>query len=703
MIPAKDTSCCAKDTTYYAEDVSCCTKNASCCGSQQKSHGNETSWIDLRSHWRPFVSLVLLLSGLAFDLLLASPWFTESVRLFWYGFAYVPVGLPVLHQAFLHLRKGDVFTEFFLMGIATIGAFYIGEYPEGVAVMLFYAIGEAFQQNAVNRARKNIQSLLDVRSETAHVKRGNSLETVHPKSIRIGEIIQVNPGERIPLDGRLLTERAAFDTSAITGESKPRHFGRAEKVLAGMINLNRVIAVEVTASYENSSITRILELVQNAATRKAKTELFIRSFARVYTPAVVLLATLLVAIPALVVSPYVFQDWLYRGLVFLVISCPCALVISIPLGYFGGIGAASRNGILVKGSNFLDALKNVTTVVFDKTGTLTRGTFSVRKVESVNGRGDDLLTIVHAVEKHSTHPIARAIADYIGEQAGRDPEKPLPVVENQIEIPGMGLQATVDGQEVLLGSQKLMEKYQVRLNGAKTHRVENSLHECLLNESSLREGSLHETSSDESPSHETGTMVHIAIDKTYEGYILISDEIKEDAKQAIEKLRKLGIRQTVMLSGDRQAIAIQVGRELNIDHVYADLMPEEKAAKLEELKRTFPGTIAYAGDGINDGPVLALSDVGIAMGAMGSDVAVETADVVIQTDQPSKIATAIGIGRATRNIVWQNIGLALGVKGLVLVLGALGLATLWGAVFADVGVALLAILNAVRIQKMDFT
>ena len=671
----------------------CCTNDSPDKERHSLSPKNETFGLTLYRHWNTLISLLLLLSGLTIDYLIASPWFTDSVQLLWYGIAYLPVGLPVLHQALIHLRKGDVFTEFFLMGIATIGAFYIGEYPEGVAVMLFYAIGEAFQQNAVRRARTNIRSLLDVRSETAHVKRGDALSTVHPKTVNKGEIIQVNPGERIPLDGRMLTERAAFDTSAITGESKPRHFNKTEQVLAGMINLNRVIEIEVTASYENSSITRILELVQNAASRKAKTELFIRSFARVYTPAVVLLAALLVAIPALVVSPYVFQDWLYRGLVFLVISCPCALVISIPLGYFGGIGAASRNGILVKGSNFLDTLKNVTTVVFDKTGTLTRGTFSVRKVESVNGRDDDLLAMVHAMEKHSTHPIARAIADYIEKRERVEADKPMPIVENQREIPGMGLQATVDGQEVLLGSQKLMEEHQVRLSGSDTHRVETSLHE-----SSLHESSLHEASS-----YETGTLVHIAINNTYEGYILISDEVKEDAKLAMKKLRKLGIRQTVMLSGDRESISRQIGRELNIDHVHAGLMPEDKAAKFEELKRTFPGTIAYAGDGINDGPVLALSDVGIAMGAMGSDVAVETADVVIQTDQPSKIATAIGIGRATRNIVWQNIGLALGVKGLVLVLGALGLATLWGAVFADVGVALLAILNAVRIQRMDFT
>ncbi|MEX2437338.1 MAG: heavy metal translocating P-type ATPase [Candidatus Paceibacterota bacterium] len=660
--------------TTRTDNGSCSANSCSCHEPVTTNRDVSTSWIDFHKHWKPVVSLVLLLSGLSFDYLFTSPWFIESVRLFWYGTAYLPVGLPVLRQAFTHLMKGDVVTEFFLMGIATLGAFYIGEYPEGVAVMLFYAVGEAFQQKAISKARQNIRSLLDVRSETAHVNRDGRWATVHPKSVQTGEIIQVRPGDQVPLDGNLITDHASFDTSAITGESKPRNFSNKDKVLAGMINLNRVIELEVTATYENSSISRILELVQNATSRKAKTELFIRLFARVYTPIVVFLAALLVIVPAFFASPYVFQDWLYRSLVFLVISCPCALVISIPLGYFGGIGAASRNGILVKGSNFLDALQKVTTVVFDKTGTLTRGTFTVQRVDSVNGSGDELLALVQAMEKQSTHPIARAIEAYIenpenGVSAGRQ-SSPRHDVKNQMEIPGLGLQATVDGKTVLLGSQPLMEKHGIAVNG--------------------------------DTAHEPGSVVHIAIDHVYEGSILISDEIKEDAKQAVDDLRKLGVRNTAILSGDKLSVAEVVGRKLNIDHVYAGLLPEEKAAKLEELKQRFPGIMAYAGDGINDGPVLAMSDVGIAMGAMGSDVAIETADVVIQTDQPSKITTAIVIGRATRNIVWQNIGLALGIKVLFLGLGALGLATLWEAVFADVGVALLAILNAIRIQKMKF-
>ena len=632
------------------------------CGHQEQ---NKAPAHFLVKHWKPVLSLFLLSAGLAMDYLVQTIWFTGVVRLAWYTAAYLPVGVPVLEQAYVFLKKGEVFTEFFLMGIATIGAFLIGEYPEGVAVMLFYSIGEAFQHSAVQRARSNIRSLLDVRPETAHVLRGNEPQTVHPKSVNIGEIIQVKPGERVPLDGRMLTNRAPFDTSAITGESKPRHFEQEEMVLAGMVNLNRVIELEITSSYENSSISRILELVQSATLRKAKTELFIRSFAKVYTPAVVVLAALLVLLPAFFVSQYVFQDWLYRGLVFLVISCPCALVIAIPLGYFGGIGAASRNGILVKGSNFLDALKSVTTVVFDKTGTLTKGNFTVKQVLSKNGNRDDLLKIVYAVEKNSNHPIAKAVIDYIGE-----PEGSLPVVMNQSEIAGFGISAVVDGKELLIGSKKLMDKHQVAINGLADDGA--------------------------------ATVIHVAVDGEYEGSIIISDEIKEDSARAVEKLHKLGIRNTVMLSGDKDQVARQIGRELNISEVYADLLPEEKAEQFEKLKKKYPGTIAYAGDGINDAPVLALSDVGIAMGAMGSDVAVETADVVIQADQPSKIATAVKIGKSTRNIVWQNITMAMGVKLLVLLLGALGLATLWEAVFADVGVALLAILNAIRIQNMKF-
>lgn len=637
-----------------------------CCATERTTKNTDSSNpTDFYKHWKPILSLVLLLTGLSFDHLFRVPWFTDSARLLWYLVAYLPVGFPVLKQAVINLKKGEVFTEFFLMGIATIGAFYIGEYPEGVAVMLFYSIGEAFQHGAVQKARANVKALLDVRSEKAHLKHENSFVTVHPKKVSIGEIIRVKPGERIPLDGKLLTDRNAFDTSALTGESKPRHFKKGENVLAGMINLNRVIELEVTKHYENSSISRILKMVQEAASKKAKAELFIRSFAKVYTPAVVLLATLLIIIPSFFVSPYVFEDWLYRGLVFLVISCPCALVISIPLGYFGGIGAASRNGILVKGSNYLDVLKSAETVVFDKTGTLTKGIFAVRDIQLTNISEDELLPLILAVEKDSTHPIAKAITDYCD---GRF--NPILNAEQQREIPGQGVRAVVSGREVTIGNKKMLESENVSHNGL--------------------------------PVDESATVIYIAVDKEYKGSIIISDKIKEDAESVISSLRKLGIKRTVLLSGDTNAVAKQVSEQLNIDEFYADLLPEEKVDKLEKLKQTYSGAIAYVGDGINDAPVLAMSDVGIAMGAMGSDAAIETADVVIQTDHPSKIATAIQIARSTRNIVWQNIGLAMGVKILVLSLGALGLASLWEAVFADVGVALLAILNAIRIQKMTF-
>jgi Zn2+/Cd2+-exporting ATPase len=641
-------------------------ENTDCCTTQEPSESTGNPGVSkLIMYWKPLLSLILLISGLSLEYLVQSSWFTSNIRFYWYSFAYIPVAFPVWKQAFIHLGKGDIFTEFFLMGIATLGAFYIGEYPEGVAVMLFYTIGEAFQHNAVHKARSNIRTLLDVRSETAHVIRNELSITVHPRSVEIGEIIRVKPGERIPLDGKLLNHRSDFDTSALTGESIPRHFKKGDSVLAGMINQSQVIELEVIKTYENSSISRILQMVQDAASRKAKTELFIRSFARVYTPIVVFLASMLVIIPALFVSPYVFEDWLYRGLVFLVISCPCALVISIPLGYFGGIGAASRHGILVKGSNFLDALKDVETVVFDKTGTLTKGEFAVRGINLNNSSEEEILPIILAVEKNSAHPIAKAIIEYCNGNY-----KSLPPVERQEEIPGKGIRAIVSGKKILIGNKTLLENEMVSLN---SHTDD-----------------------------ETGTIFHIAIDKVYKGSIVISDEIKTDSVDAIHRLKKIGVKQTIMLSGDTAAIARQVGKQLHIDQVFAELLPEEKADKLKELKNAIPGVIAYAGDGINDAPVLALSDVGIAMGAMGSDAAIETADVVIQTDQPSKIATAIQIARSTRNIVWQNIGLAMGVKILFLGLGALGMATLWEAVFADVGVALLAILNAIRIQKMDF-
>lgn len=640
------------------------TKHTSPESGNDVSRSGPSAWI--RSYWRPAVSFLILAVGLMLDHMFLSPWFDGLPRLIWYLAGYFPVALPVLSRGFRLLGKGDLFTEFFLMSIATIGAFLIGEYPEGVAVMLFYSVGELFQDHAVRRAKMSIRSLLDVRSETAHLLQEEIVTTVHPEDVEIGEVIRVLPGERVPLDGILLNGRAPFDTSALTGESKPRHFHENEEVLAGMINLNRVIEVRVQKSYENSSISRILELVRNASLRKAKTELFIRSFARVYTPAVVFLAALLVLLPAIIVSPYYFDEWLYRGLVFLVISCPCALVISIPLGYFGGIGAASRNGILVKGSNFLDLLRSVETVVFDKTGTLTRGVFAVQSMEPAGSDREFLISLLYSVEKSSGHPIAKAIVEYTDEFDRREL-----AVTGQREIPGRGIRASLDGREVAVGNRRLMEETGV--------------------------------DPDKLPDEADGTEVCVSIGGVYAGRLLIADEVKEEAGEAIRQLRELGVQRVMMLSGDSREEANRIGEVLQLDRIWPELMPDEKAARLEELKGEGSGVIAYVGDGINDAPVLALSDVGISMGSMGSDVAIETADVVIQADNLTKVATSMRIGRRTRNIVWQNIALAMGIKILVLGLGAFGLATLWEAVFADVGVALLAILNAIRIQKMDFS
>lgn len=623
-------------------------------------------WERLKKYWQPVLSTMLLGSGLILDTILPGQPIYEQLRLSLYLIAYLPVGWPVLKQGFRHASSGSLFTEFSLMGIATIGAFLIGEYPEGVAVMLFYSVGEIFQHRAVHNARNNIQALLDVRPETATVLEEKGTVNKHPRDVSIGTRIQVRPGERVPLDGRLLESFASFDTSALTGESAPREYKQDDTVLAGMINLDRLIEIEVTSTYDQSSIAKILELVQHASLRKAKTEQFIRTFARIYTPAVVLLATLLVLLPALFVTDYQFQEWFYRGLVFLVISCPCALVISIPLGYFGGIGAASRHGILVKGGNFLDALTSVKTAVLDKTGTLTSGTFNVQRFRMVDGEYEEQLKQgLVALESHSTHPIAKAISAW-----GSQNSKSLLTPENFVEVRGSGIQADLDGQPWMVGSGHWLKK-----NGI-----------ALLEE----------------PDDEA-TVVHFAINGKHKGYIVISDKLKPDAREAVEALRTLGVERLIMLSGDRLASVRKIGDELQLDQVHAELLPEDKATLFEQIKKRYSGTTIYVGDGINDAPVLALSDVGIAMGGMGSDAAVESADVVIQSDKPSKIATAIRIARSTRAIVWQNIFLAMGVKLLVLGLGALGMATLWEAVFADVGVALLAILNAVRIQQKPFT
>ena len=526
--------------------------------------------------------------------------------------------------------------------------------------MLFYTIGELFQTLAVKRAKANIKSLLDQRPDEVTVLRNNQPQTVKAETVNIDEIIQLKPGEKIGLDGVLLSEKAAFNTAALTGESKPDMKSKGQTVLAGMINLNTVAQVKVTTAYTDSKLSKILELVQNATSQKAPTELFIRKFAKIYTPVVVFLAAAICLLPYFFVADYQFADWLYRALVFLVISCPCALVISIPLGYFGGIGAASRNGILFKGSNFLDALASIQNVVMDKTGTMTEGVFKVQEVVFYSAfNRDEILQMVNALESHSSHPVASAIQQFVG---AVNHEIPLQNVE---EIAGHGMKGTVNGKELLVGNFKLMNKFSV------TYGVD-------LN----------------SP------VIAVAYDKQIVGYITIADRIKENARIVIDKLKALNVK-TTMLSGDKTTVVKFVAEKLGIQNAFGDLLPEDKVNKIKELKAN-KETVAFVGDGLNDAPVVALSDVGIAMGGLGSDATIETADVVIQDDSPSKIPMAIEIGKQTKKIVWQNITLAFAIKGIVLILGAGGLASMWEAVFADVGVALLAILNAVRILRMKF-
>jgi len=624
-------------------------------------HGStdQPAW---RTYLPAIISFVLLILGLVFDYFLKPAFFQGYVRIAWYIAAYIPVGVPVIIDAAKSIAKGSFFSEFFLMSIATLGAFFIKEYSEGVAVMLFYAVGELFQTAAVNRAKRSIKALLDIRPDTVSLKRNGELVTVSPSEVQIGDFIQVKPGEKVALDGELISESAAFNTAALTGESKPDTKREGEQVLAGMINLNSVADIKVTALFKDSKLSKILEMVQDATSRKSQTQLFISKFAKIYTPIVVFLAIGICLLPYFFVPNYVFNDWLYRALVFLVISCPCALVISIPLGYFGGIGLASKNGILFKGSNYLDVMTKINTVVMDKTGTLTKGVFKVQKIHAVEMDKKDLLMLTAAIESKSTHPIAVAIV----QQAG-DLVKNINTDKVE-EISGHGLKGLIEGKEVLAGNLKLLKKFNIAYDKEVESIVE--------------------------------TIVVVAINNKYAGYITIADEIKEDAAQAIKDMHSLNIK-TVMLSGDKQSVVDNVAKTLGIDNAYGDLLPENKVQKVQALKDE-NRTIAFVGDGVNDAPVIALADAGIAMGGLGSDATIETADIVIQNDQPSRIVAAVKIGKITRNIVWQNIILSMGVKVIVLVMGAFGIATLWEAVFADVGVALLAILNAVRIQRTRF-
>lgn len=568
-------------------------------------------------------------------------------------------------QASKNIIRGQVFDEYFLMSVATLGAFAIGEYPEGVAVMLFYQLGELFQGMAVNRSRKSIQALMDIRPDYANILTGSGDETrrVSPEDVRIGDRIVVKAGERVPLDGIVRAGRSMVDTSALTGESVPRELESGSDVLSGFVNKNGMLTIEVTKTFGESTVSKILDLVQNASSRKAKTEHFISKFARYYTPVVVILAAVIAFVPPLILSGATFADWIYRALVFLVISCPCALVVSIPLGFFGGIGAASRNGILVKGSNYLEALNDVKVVVFDKTGTLTKGVFKVTAIRPEGGRTEDeLMELAAIAEANSNHPIAESI------RAAWAKAIPTQGVEGYDEVAGHGIKVSVDGREVLAGNAKLMKQAGISYTTPET----------------------------------AGTMVHVAEAGMYVGHLIIADEVKDDAAAAIQALKKLGIRKTVMLTGDAKAVGEAVGRELGVDEVYAELLPQDKVERLEQLEaaKSPKEKMVFVGDGINDTPVLARADVGVAMGGLGSDAAIEAADVVIMTDEPSKLASAIRIAKRTRMIVWQNIAFALGVKAIFLLLGVFGIATMWEAVFSDVGVTVLAVLNAMRVLRV---
>lgn len=576
--------------------------------------------------------------------------------------SYIIVGFEILRKAIRNIFKGKVFDENFLMSIATIGAFAIGEFPEAVAVMLFYQVGELFQSYAVDKSRKSIANLMDIRPDYANVYRNGKLEKVNPDEVKIGETIVIKPGEKVPLDGRIVEGKTTLDMKALTGEALPKEVIEGEEILSGCINLNGTIKVEVTKEFGESTVSKILDLVENASSKKAKSENFITKFARYYTPIVVIIAVILAILPPLLIKGANFQDWLYRALSFLVVSCPCALVISIPLSFFGGIGGASKMGILVKGSNYLEALSNTEIVVFDKTGTLTEGVFEVQKVEPIGVSKDELLKIAAYSENYSNHPISKSVKKAYGKEID---EKQI---VNSQELSGRGIEAKIGEQNVLVGNEKLMNEKKIGFT------------KC----------------------DDVGTILYVAIEGKYAGYILIADKIKEDSKKTIAELKKNNIKRTIMLTGDRKEVGEAVAKEIGLDKVYTELLPDGKVAKVEELLKTKSekGKLAFVGDGINDAPVLALADIGIAMGGLGADSAIEAADVVIMTDEPSKILNAIKLSKKTMRIVKENIIFAIGVKVAVLILTAIGLSSMWQAVFADVGVSVIAILNALRALRV---
>ena len=602
--------------------------------------------------WRIIIGAAVLATAVLLSLN------NEWLQIALFIISYIIVGGDVVKRAVKNIFKGQVFDENFLMSIATIGAFFIGEYPEGVAVMLFYQVGELFQSYAVGKSRKSIASLMDIRPDYANVKKGDELVKVDPDEVQIGDIIVIKAGEKIPLDGKVIEGSSMIDISALTGESIPREVEVGSDILSGCININGVITAEVTKEFGESTVSKILDLVENASSKKSNSEQFITKFARYYTPVVVIIAVFLAIIPPLVIDGATFSDWIYRALAFLVVSCPCALVISIPLSFFGGIGGASKKGVLVKGSNYLEALAETEIVVFDKTGTLTKGVFNVQEIHPEGVSKEELLELTAHAESYSNHPISlslkRAYSKEIDNRRISDVE----------EISGHGVIATVDGKKVMAGNIKLMKMMDIP----------------------YFKGEL------------IGTIVHVAVNNKYIGYIVIADEVKEDSAQAIKELKAANIKQTVMLTGDNKSIGSKVAKELGLDKVYAELLPADKVEKLEELfsQKSKKGKLAFVGDGINDAPVLARADIGIAMGGLGSDAAIEAADVVIMTDEPSKIATTMKISKKTLKIAHQNIVFAIGIKIIVLILSAFGITTMWAAIFADVGVTIIAVLNAFR-------
>lgn len=602
--------------------------------------------------WRIIIGAAVFAAALMINLN------TNWINIALYVISYIIVGGDIVRKAVRNILRGKVFDENFLMSIATIGAFIIGEYPEGIAVMLFYQVGELFQSMAVDKSRRSIASLMDIRPDYANVKRGDELVKVDPDEVQIGDIIVIKPGEKVPLDGKVIEGNSMVDTSALTGESVPREIEAGNDILSGTININGLITAEVTKEYGESTVSKILDLVENASSKKSQSEQFITKFARYYTPIVVILAAIIAIVPPLVIEGATFGDWVYRALTFLVVSCPCALVVSIPLSFFGGIGGASKKGILVKGSNYLEALAQTEIIAFDKTGTLTKGVFKVQEIQPEGITKEELLELTAYVESYSSHPIATSLKEAYGKEI--DNRR----ISNVEEISGHGVIANIDEKRVAAGNIKLMKKLNVL----------------------YFEGEL------------IGTVVHVAVDNKYAGYIVIADEIKEDSAQAIKELKAANIKQTVMLTGDNRSVGEKIAKDLGLDKVYAELLPGDKVDKLEELfnQKSSKGKLAFVGDGINDAPVLARADIGISMGGLGSDAAIEAADVVIMTDEPSKIATAMKISKKTLKIARQNTVFAIGIKLIVLILSALGLTTMWEAIFADVGVTIIAVLNSFR-------